>query len=133
MNKFWIRYLSIVLICILIVFVPNMYHDKKSLNSRTDTLCGVYVGDTIFEKSHRVTIPFFHILLPDGKTVSFRKNLSLSQYLSFLLWGDDLKRIKLILANMRIGQSYCVVFSIDYYEENSPVPVPYLIGIKIKE
>lgn len=130
---FWIRYLLIVLICTLAVFVPNMYHDKKSLNSKTNRLCGVYVGDTMFEKSHRVTIPFFHILLPDGKTVSFKKNLSLSQYLSFSLWADDLKRIKLILANMRIGQSYCVIFSVDYYEENSPAPVPYLIGIQIKE
>ncbi len=133
MNMFWLRYLSIILIITLIICVPSIYHEKKSLNSRTDTLCGIYVGDTHFKKNHKVTITFFHILLPDGKTVSFKKSLFATQYLSFLLWGDDLKRIKSILANMRIGQSYCVIFSIDYYEEDSPSPVPYLIDIKIKE
>ena len=130
---FWFKYLSIISICLLIVCIPDVYHDKKSLHSRTGTICGVYVGDTMYEKSHRVTIPFFHILPPNGKTVSFRKSFSLSQYLSFPLWGEDLKKIKLTLANMRMGQSYCVVFSVDYYEKNSPTPVPYLIGIKIKE
>ena len=133
---FWIKYLSIVLFCVLMVFVPRMHHDKKSLNSRKETYCGTYEGDVSFIQSRRVTIPFFKIVLPNGQTIFFKKRLSLSQQLSFFLWGEDLSETKKTLSNMYIGHSYCIVFSIDYYEEFIPSslgPTPYLINIKSKE
>lgn len=130
---FWFKYMLVILVCFLLVFIPKIYQDRLAIKSNYKIICGTYVGDNVVVVNRYRSMKniFFELLTVDGDSKFFLKNMSLSKDLSLFFWGG-LNDTKKILSNMVIGNKYCVTFSNFYNEDTSAKfqSVSYLIKIK---